>query len=147
LAQVLWDSGIHEARILASMVDEPARVTSAQMDCRAADFNSWDLCDQCCSNLFDKTLWAWEKAAEWSAAEEPFVKRAGFVMMAVLAVHDKQADNERFLPFFDIIERGSGDTEDRPAGGTTRCSMMDLFENRYKYILCRKLPMGCPVSR
>jgi 3-methyladenine DNA glycosylase AlkD len=109
LAQALWDSDIHEARILASMVDEPGRVTPAQMDRWAADFDSWDLCDQCCSNLFDKTPWAWDKAVEWSAAERPFVKRAGFVLMAVLAVHDKRAENARFLPFFKRIERESGD--------------------------------------
>jgi 3-methyladenine DNA glycosylase AlkD len=109
LALALWESGIHEARILASIVDEPARVTRAQMETWAAEFDSWDLVDQCCGNLFDKTPWAWEVALEWSDREEEFVKRAGFALMAWLAVHDKSATNAAFAPFFPAIERAAGD--------------------------------------
>ncbi len=111
LAQRLWSSGIHEARILASMIDIPENVTEEQMENWVKDFDSWDVCDQCCSNLFDKTEFACQKAVEWSKREEEFVKRAGFVLMAVLAVHDKKARDEEFLKFLPIIKRES--TDDR----------------------------------
>lgn len=109
LAKQLWSSGVHEARILASMIDDPNRVTAEQMETWVSDFNSWDVCDQCCSNLFDKTDLAYRKAAEWSAREEEFVKRAGFALMAALAVHDKKAADEQFLPFLPLIGRESVD--------------------------------------
>lgn len=109
LAIGLWSSGIHEARILASMIDEPAKVTEAQMDNWVRDFDSWDICDQCCGNLFDKTPYALVKAVEWSRKEEEFVKRAGYVLMAELAVHDKESEDSVFLRFFGEIERGATD--------------------------------------
>ena len=96
LAEQLWSSGVHEARILASMVDEPRLVTEEQMERWAADFDSWDVCDQCCGNLFDKTEFAYRKAVEWAARDEEFVKRAGFALMAWLAFHDKRAPDEAF---------------------------------------------------
>ena len=109
LAQELWNSGIHEARILASMIENPEQVTEKQMDEWVADFDSWDICDQVCMNLFDKTPWAYEKAVEWAGEKEEFVKRAGFALMAVLAFHDKKADDKRFEKFFPIIEREATD--------------------------------------
>jgi 3-methyladenine DNA glycosylase AlkD len=109
LAQALWASGFHEARLLAAFVDEPVAVTEEQMEAWAAEFDSWDLVDQCCSNLFDRTPWAYPKAAEWAGREEEFVKRAGFALMAALAVHDKVAPDERFLPFLALVEREAGD--------------------------------------
>ena len=109
LAQQLWASGIHEARILAGMSDDPEMVTEKQMEDWVRDFDSWDVCDQVCSNLFDKTLFAHKKAREWSKREEEFVKRAGFVMMAALSVHDKEAKDEAFLKFLPIIKRESTD--------------------------------------
>jgi len=109
LAQELWSSGIHEAKILASMIDDPEEVTEVQMERWVKDFDSWDICDQCCSNLFDKTDLAYQKAVEWSAREEEFVKRAGFVLMAALAVHDKKAEDEAFLQFLPLIKRESTD--------------------------------------
>jgi 3-methyladenine DNA glycosylase AlkD len=111
LALQLWKSGYHEARILASMIDEPSFVTAKQMDTWVKDFNSWDLCDQCCGNLFDKTTFAYRKAIEWSENDEEFIKRAGFSMMAALAVHNKQAEDSMFLSFFPLIKRES--TDDR----------------------------------
>jgi 3-methyladenine DNA glycosylase AlkD len=105
----LWASGIHEARLLAAFVGDPIQVTENQMDCWAKDFDSWDVCDQVCMNLFDGTPYAYDKAAEWSQREEEFVKRAGYALMACLAVHDKKADDLRFLPFFPFIKRGSVD--------------------------------------
>lgn len=105
LAQQLWQSKIHEARILASMIDEPSSVTEKQMDSWVKDFDSWDVCDQVCGNLFDKTIFSYKKAAEWASRTEEFVKRAGFVMMAELAVHDKKTGDEKFLQFFPFIKR------------------------------------------
>lgn len=109
LAQQLWSSRIHEARILASMIDDPRQVSEQQMEEWARDFDSWDVCDQCCSNLFDKTEFAHRKAIEWSRREEEFVRRAGFVLMATLAVHDKEAKDEEFVKFLPIIEKHSTD--------------------------------------
>jgi len=109
LAEELWKTNIHEARLLATMVDRPAAVTSLQMERWVGDFNSWDLCDQCCSNLFDKTPFAFRKAIEWSGRKEEFVKRAGFALMATLSVHDKNRPDEEFLKFFSHIKRHSTD--------------------------------------
>jgi len=109
LAQKLWDSKIHEARILASLVGDPKMVTEEQMEKWAKDLDSWDVCDQCCGNLFDKTIFAYKKAVEWSSREEEFVKRAGFVLMATLAVHDKKAQDEDFLKFFPLMVREATD--------------------------------------
>ena len=105
LAEELWASGIHEARILASIIDDPHQVTEEQMERWVTEFDSWDVCDQVCSNLFDKTPFAYQKAIEWSGAEAEFIKRAGFAMMAALAVQDKRASDEQFEPFFPVIVR------------------------------------------
>jgi len=109
LAEQLWVSGIHEARILACMIDDARMVTEGQMEGWAKGFESWDVCDQCCGNLFDKTKFAYQKAKEWSSRKEEFVKRAGFVLMAELAVHDKKTADEEFLNFLPIIKRESVD--------------------------------------
>lgn len=109
LAVELWASGWHEARMLASMVEDPKEVTEDQMEEWVKDFDSWDLCDQCCSNLFEDIPLAWDKAVEWSGRQEEFVKRAGFVLMARFAVSDKKAGDEKFLPFLDLIEKHSVD--------------------------------------
>jgi 3-methyladenine DNA glycosylase AlkD len=109
LAAQLWDSGIHEARILASIIDEPAAVTEEQMESWAADFNSWDIVDQVCGNLFDKTAFAWDKAVEWTERSEEFVKRAAFSLIAYMAVHLKKTDDREFERFFPIIEREASD--------------------------------------
>ena len=112
LADSLWSSGIHEARILAALVDVPALVDEGQMERWAHDVDSWDVCDQLCSNLFDKVELAWRKAMEWAGREPEFVKRAGFVLMTQLAVHDKAASDACFEPFLPLIVRES--TDDRP---------------------------------
>jgi 3-methyladenine DNA glycosylase AlkD len=109
LALALWVSGIHEARILASMIAEPQLVSAELMEEWVNDFDSWDVCDQVCGNLFDKTPYAYQKATEWCQQEKEFVRRAGFVMMAELAVHDKQAHDEAFLQFFPLIKQYAGD--------------------------------------
>jgi 3-methyladenine DNA glycosylase AlkD len=109
LAQKLWDTEIHEARILASMIDDPKQVTPKQIDAWTKDFVSWDVCDQVCSNLFDRTPYTIDKALEYSKHKEEFIKRAGFVLMASLSVHDKKAPDEVFIRFFQIIEREAWD--------------------------------------
>jgi 3-methyladenine DNA glycosylase AlkD len=111
LAEELWASGIHEARLVACMIDDPKLVTEDQLESWVGDFDSWDVCDQCCSNLFDRTVFAYQKAVEWSSREEEYVRRAGFVLMATLAVHDKEAGDGVFLRFLPLIERGSVDDQ------------------------------------
>jgi 3-methyladenine DNA glycosylase AlkD len=105
LAGELWKTSIHEARHLAAMIDEPDKVTEAQMERWARQFESWDICDGCCGTLFDKTRFAYAKAMEWSRRKEEFVKRGGFALMAVLAVHDKQASDTKFLKFLPATKR------------------------------------------
>jgi 3-methyladenine DNA glycosylase AlkD len=109
LAHRLWNSRFHEARILAGMIDLPEEVTKKQMERWVRDFDSWDVCDQVCSNLFDKTRFAHQKAIVWSKRGEEFVKRAGFVLMATLAVHDKEVGDREFLKFLPIINREARD--------------------------------------
>jgi 3-methyladenine DNA glycosylase AlkD len=109
LALQLWDTRIHEARILATLVADPKLVTTQLMDSWTKDFSTWDVCDQACGNLFDRTPYAVEKALEYSKHKEEFVKRAGFVLMAELAVHDKKAADKVFIQFFPIIEREAWD--------------------------------------
>jgi 3-methyladenine DNA glycosylase AlkD len=109
LALKLWATKIHEARILAALIDEPAKVTERQMELWVKDFDSWDVCDQVCSNLFDKTSFAWGHAVAWSQRSEEFVRRAGFVLMAVLSVHDKKASNAQFVKFFPLLKAGATD--------------------------------------
>ena len=109
LALKLWDSGIHEARLLAGFIDEVDKVSEMQMEKWVKDFDSWDVCDQVCSNLFDKTVFSYKKAMEWTERDEEFVKRAGFVLMAALSVHDKKASDGKFLRLLPIIKRESKD--------------------------------------
>ena len=105
LALGLWASGLHEARILAAYVDDPARVTGRQMDSWARDFDSWDVCDQVCGNLFDRTAHAVAKAVSWSGRRSEFVKRAGFALMASLAWHRKDLPDRVFVDFLALVRR------------------------------------------
>ena len=109
LARQLWGSGVHEARILASMVDNPEMATEEQIERWVMDFDSWDVCDQCCMNLLEKTKFAYQKAVEWSSNDNEFTKRAGFVLMARLAVSDKKAGDQQFDQFLPLIKREAGD--------------------------------------
>lgn len=109
LALGLWQTGIHEARILAALIDDWRLVDAAQMERWVKDFDSWDVCDQCCMNLFDKAKDAYQKAIEWTSREEEFVKRAGYVLMATMSVHLKKTDNEYFLSFFPYLLSGASD--------------------------------------
>jgi len=111
LALKLWESEIHDARLLAVFIDDPLQITSKQMDSWAEDFDSWDVCDQACTSLFDLTSYAWEKVFLWSESNKEFVKRAACSIIAGLAVHDKKANDLKFESFFLLIKKES--TDDR----------------------------------
>jgi 3-methyladenine DNA glycosylase AlkD len=109
LAQALWKTGVFDARILAIFVEEPDRVTERQMERWVQDFDNWAICDGVCLHLFDRTPHAYQKAHAWSARSEEFVRRAGFVLMAVLAVHDKKAPDSTFRRFLRIVKSRATD--------------------------------------
>ncbi|NQU17827.1 MAG: DNA alkylation repair protein [Candidatus Saganbacteria bacterium] len=109
LAQDLWETGYLEARVLASLIDQPDKVTEKQMEEWAKDFDSWDICDQCCTNLFRKTKFAFKKIKEWSGREEEYVKRTSFALLAFMACHAKKEPDEIFLKFFPLIKKASTD--------------------------------------
>jgi 3-methyladenine DNA glycosylase AlkD len=109
LALALWQTGIPDAMILASMIELPTAVSEAQMEAWVQDFNSWDVCDQVCMNLFEKTPLAWRKIHEWCARQEEYVKRAAFALIACLAWHDKQAGDQQFIELLPVVLAGAGD--------------------------------------
>jgi 3-methyladenine DNA glycosylase AlkD len=109
LAAALWKTGCYEARMLASLIDEPERVTAAQMEHWCRDFDNWGICDTVCFKLFDRAPHAWEKAEEWCRRCAEFEKRAGFALLASLAGHDKQAGDAQFLAGLVWIEREADD--------------------------------------
>jgi 3-methyladenine DNA glycosylase AlkD len=109
LALALWRTGIPEARILAGMVDRPEQLTEEQMDEWVAGFNSWDVCDQVCMNLFEKSPLAWKKIVDWSEREEEYVKRAAYALIACLAWYDKSAADEEFVRLFPVMKGGATD--------------------------------------
>ena len=111
LALALWDTGVHEARHVAAMIDDAALVTKGQMDAWARDWDSWDICDGCCFHLFDRTPHAIDKAFRWANRTHEFVKRGAFALMASLAIHDKAAPDDLFRSFLPVIE--SAATDDR----------------------------------
>jgi 3-methyladenine DNA glycosylase AlkD len=111
LALRLWDSQIHDARLLACFIDDPTLVTSEQMDAWTEDFDSWDICDQACTSLFDLSPLAYDKVFQWAKQEKEFVKRAAFSLIAGLAVHDKIGTDQKFEDFLTLCITHS--TDDR----------------------------------
>ena len=109
LAAALWDTGWYEARMLTAFVDEPARVTPAQMDRWCRDFDNWGICDTVCFHLFDRTPHAWAKVEKWAGKRDEFVKRAAFALLACLALHDKSTGDEPFARCLPLIERAAAD--------------------------------------
>ena len=109
LALELWASGYHEARLLATIIDDPKMVSEAQAEAWVKDINSWDICDGFTGNLIDKTPFAYKKAIQWAHRDEEFVRRAGFALMAWLPMHDKKAPDTKFDPFFPLIIQYAGD--------------------------------------
>jgi 3-methyladenine DNA glycosylase AlkD len=111
LALELWASGIHEARILAALIEDPAKVNRTQAERWVRDFDSWDICDHVCGEVLTYTPFAMEKALQWTERPTEFVKRAGFVVVARTAVRRKDLPDELFLEFLPIIQREA--TDDR----------------------------------
>jgi 3-methyladenine DNA glycosylase AlkD len=109
LALELWKTGIPDARIVAGMIGEPEKLTEKQMEDWVKDFSSWDVCDQVCMNLFEKTPLAIKKIHDWSKREEEFVKRTAYALIACLAWHDKEAEDETFIALFPVIKHGATD--------------------------------------
>ncbi len=109
LALDLWDTGVPEGMIVAGMIAEPGKLTERQMEAWVVDINSWDICDQVCMNLFEKSPLAEEKIYEWSQREEEFVKRTAYALIACLAWHDKKASDEAFTKYFPVIVSGATD--------------------------------------
>jgi 3-methyladenine DNA glycosylase AlkD len=109
MAEALWVSNIHDARILATMIAAPGLMTAKQIDLWAAGFDSWDICDQCCANLFSKTNYAYPKAIAWSRQDDQYVKRAAFALMAILAANDKAETDDTFMKFLSVIKREATD--------------------------------------
>jgi len=109
LALALWDTGIPDAQILAGIVAEPACLTSREMDAWTRTMRSWDVCDGACLNAFVHSPLAWSKVPAWADRRDEFVRRAGFALLATLAVHDKQADDTRFLGALPLIEAAATD--------------------------------------
>ena len=109
LALALWKTGIADARIVASMIADPAKLTERDMDAWARDFDSWDVVDQVCSNLFDKTPFSRRKILEWAQRDEEYVKRAAFVLIACLAWHDKKAPDAEFIAWLPLIAGAATD--------------------------------------
>jgi len=109
LALDLWDTGVPEAMIVAGMIADPDALTEQQMEDWVVDINSWDICDQVCMNLFEKTPLANKKIHDWSTRDEEFVKRAAYALIACLAWHDKEAGDEEFIEYFPIISAGATD--------------------------------------
>lgn len=109
LAVRLWDTGVYEARMLASFVGDPERLTAAQMERWCKDFDNWAICDAMSFNLFDRTPHAWTKVAQWSRRRHEFQKRTAFALLWSLTVHDKSAADEAFEQGLLLVEREAGD--------------------------------------
>lgn len=109
LALELWKTGIPDAMIVSSMIDEAEKVTEDQMEEWVKDINSWDVCDQVCMNLFEKVPIVRKKILDWSEREEEFVKRTAYSLVACISWHDKKAEDEVFINLFPVIKRGATD--------------------------------------
>lgn len=109
LALALWETGWYEARMLAAFVDDPGQVTAAQMDRYCRDFDNWAIVDTLCFHLFDRTPHAWKRIVAWAKRRPEFERRAAFALLWGIALHDKQAPDERFLEGLALIEQATED--------------------------------------
>lgn len=109
LALQLWDCGVHEAKHIAALTADPKLTTKSLMNKWVRDFKSWDICDSTCSNLFRKTDFAVDKIFEWAERKDEFIRRAGFSLMAYVAVHHKKREDKEFLQFFPLLKKHSVD--------------------------------------
>ncbi len=152
LALALWDSGWYEARLLTAFVDDPAKVTAAQMDRWARDFDNWGVCDTLCFSLFDRTPHAWRKVEQWARKDAEFVKRAGFALLACLALHDKSAGDAPFLESLALIVGAAGDDRNFvKKGGSWALRLIgrrNAALNRAAVELCRRMAeSSAPAAR
>jgi len=143
LALKLWNTGFHEAQLMASLIGEPGKLTPYQMDHWITTINSWAVCDGVCSNLFRKTSFAYEKAIEWTYRGPEYEKRAGFSMMAVLAIHDKNGSDKRLLPFFGRMQDEAGDKRNFVYKGINwalrQCGKRSLFLHQHAIRTAKKI--------
>ena len=130
LAAGLWATRVYEARMVASLIDDPAQVTASQMDRWCREFDNWGITDTVCFALFDRTPHAWTKVAQWHARKQEFVKRAAFALLWGLTVHDKTADDDRFVEGLALIERGAADEW---RSGSPRAGNSDIFPAALQY--------------
>jgi 3-methyladenine DNA glycosylase AlkD len=133
LAEALWKTGVYEARMLAAFVDDPEAVTPAQMDRWCRDFDNWGIVDTICFKLFDQSPHAWSRVAKWAKHKGEFQKRAGFVMLACLAGHDKTATDDQFIAGLSLIERGADDDRDLVAKGISWALRRTGMRNKNLY--------------
>jgi 3-methyladenine DNA glycosylase AlkD len=152
LAQELWASGIHEARALATLIEDPGKVTARQMNVWAKDFDNWAVCDGACINVFRYTRFAHQKCREWSARKEEFVKRAAFSLMAGLAVADKAESDEAFLSFLPLIVDAAVDERAMVKKGVNwalrQIGKRNARLNRAALTACRKIQrLDSPAAR
>jgi 3-methyladenine DNA glycosylase AlkD len=146
----LWDTGWYEARMLASLVDEPDRVTSAQMDRWCRDFDNWGICDTVCFKLFDRAPHAWAKVPLWSRKREEFTRRAGFALLASLAGHDKTAPDAKFVSGLGLVERYADDERNFVKKGVSwalrRIGTRNAALHRESVALARRLAASTDAS-
>lgn len=109
LAIELWKTEIYDCRTLALFISDPKLLTKQQMDEWCADFDNWAICDGACLHLFRKSVYAKEMAMKWYKDKREFVKRAGFVMMATAAVHNKETSDSEFIEILNLLEQNSDD--------------------------------------
>jgi 3-methyladenine DNA glycosylase AlkD len=152
LADALWETGWYEARLVASYVDEPARVSPAQMDRWCKDFDNWGICDTVCFVLFDRTPHAYAKVKAWSGKREEFVKRAAFALLASLAGHDRKAGDDRFVEGLRLVGREAGDERNFVKKGVSwalrRIGHRNAALNREAVAVARRLAASAePAAR
>ena len=109
LAAAIWETGHYEARLLATLIDEPDLVTKRQMNAWVAEFDNWAICDTACFHLFDRTPHAWDMVYRWASARREFSRRTAFALIASLALHDRDADDGQFRAMLPLIEKGALD--------------------------------------
>ena len=147
LAAALWETGWYEARMLASFVDEPERVTPAQMDRWCKDFDNWGICDTVCFFLFDRTPYAFDKVEQWATSSEEFVRRGAFALLACLALHEKDACDSRFLECLPMIEEAAKDERNFVKKGISWALRAVGRRNRELHIASVKLAQRLAASR
>lgn len=145
LAAELWKTGWYEARMMAAFIDDPERVTPAQMDRWCRDFDNWGICDTVCFHLFDRTPHAFAKITQWAGRKEEFVKRAAFALLACLALHDRRDDNRPFIDGLALVEDAASDERNFVKKGISWA--LRLIGNRNSELHCAALDVAKRLSQ